>query len=105
MKKQIVCMMNTNEEIDLRRSITSICKCVKIGYFKNTEEYTTTEIIDLGVAEEAVKLGKKEYFVLGDDRQNSEDSRVANIGNVKRTEIKGKVWFVIAPKDNFGFVK
>ena len=78
---------------------------VYINGEKLEEEYVTTEIIDVGIADEAVKLGKKEYFVLGDDRQNSEDSRVANIGNVKRAEIKGKVWFVIAPKDNFGFVK
>ena len=50
-------------------------------------------------------MGGDEFFVLGDDRQNSEDSRMADIGNVKRTEIEGKVWFVIAPKDHFGFVK
>ena len=72
---------------------------------KLEEEYTTTEILDAGIVEEAVKLGNNEYFVLGDDRQNSEDSRMANIGNVKRTEIHGKVWLVVSPWKNFGFVK
>ena len=78
---------------------------VYINGEKLEEEYVTTEILEVGVVDKAVSLGSKEYFVLGDDRQNSEDSRTANIGNVKRTEIKGKVWFVISPWENFGFVK
>ena len=69
------------------------------------EEYITTEIDDVGIVDEPMKLGNNEFFVLGDDRQNSEDSRTANIGNVKRSEIEGKVWFVVSPGDNFGFVK
>ena len=78
---------------------------VYINGEKLEEEYITTEILEVGIADEAIKLGSKEYFVLGDDRQNSEDSRTANIANVKRTEIKGKVWFVVSPWDNMGFVK
>ena len=68
------------------------------------ERYQTTEIDDVGILSEPMKLGNNEYFVLGDDRQNSEDSRNIDIGNVKRTDIEGKVWFVIAG-DNFGFVR
>ena len=68
------------------------------------ERYKTTEIDDVGVLSEPMKLGNNEYFVLGDDRQNSEDSRNVDIGNVKRTDIVGKVWFVIAG-ENFGFVR
>ena len=40
---------------------------------------------------EKIKLGKEQYFVLGDNYNNSEDSRVASIGNVKRDRIIGKV--------------
>ena len=69
------------------------------------EKYKTTKIENSGIAEEPVKLGGDEFFVLGDDRQNSEDSRMADVGNVKRTEIEGKVWFVISPKSHFGFVR
>ena len=69
------------------------------------EKYKTTEIEELGLLEEPIKLKSTEYFVLGDDRQNSEDSRMANVGNVKKSEIAGKVWFVISPMKHFGFVK
>ena len=50
-----------------------------------------------GMADSPVKLGEDEYFLLGDNRDSSEDSRFANIGNVKREQIQGKVWFRILP--------
>ena len=68
------------------------------------EKYVTTAIDEVGLLSEPMKLGNNEYFVLGDDRQNSEDSRNVDVGNVKRTDIVGKVWFVIAG-ENFGFVR
>lgn len=69
------------------------------------EKYVTTEIEDVGIADEPIVLGNKEYFVLGDDRYNSEDSRSADVGNVKRSEIEGKVWFTVSPKKHLGFVR
>ena len=51
------------------------------------------DIEDPGVAADEVKLGDDEYFVLGDNRNSSEDSRMANIGNVKKDYIIGKAWF------------
>lgn len=57
------------------------------------------------LAEEEIEVGEDEYFVLGDNRNNSEDSRYANIGNVKKEYIVGKAWFIISPLKNFGFVK
>ena len=44
-----------------------------------------------GLAEREIKLDKNEYFVLGDNVNNSEDSRYSNVGNVSKTEIIGKV--------------
>ena len=41
---------------------------------------------------------------MGDNRNNSEDSRYANIGNIKKEYIEGKAWFVVS-LDDFGFVK
>ena len=69
------------------------------------EDYKTTAIEELGLLEEPITLKSDEFFVLGDDRQSSEDSRMANIGNVKRSEIAGKVWFVISPIKHLGIVR
>ena len=53
----------------------------------------------------AVKLGYDEFFVLGDNRNNSDDSRYSNIGTVKRDMIIGKPWLRIKPASDFGKIK
>ncbi|WP_313132186.1 signal peptidase I [Anaerocolumna sp.] len=58
-------------------------------------------IINSGLAAEEITLDKNEYFVLGDNRNNSEDSRFANIGNILSDEIIGKAWI---RTNNFNFV-
>ena len=70
-----------------------------------TEKVDVASIEGAGLAADAVTLGDDEYFVLGDNRNNSEDSRYANIGNIKREYIIGKAWFVISTGDRFGFIK
>lgn len=50
-----------------------------------------------GLAESPVLLGDDEYFLLGDNRDGSEDSRFANIGNVKRKQIQGQIWLRLMP--------
>ena len=44
-----------------------------------------------GLASEEIILGEGEYFVMGDNCNNSEDSRVASVGNIKRDNMIGKV--------------
>lgn len=53
---------------------------------------------DPGLAAERIELGADEYFVLGDNRNNSEDSRSANIGNISRGMIEGKAWYHLKSK-------
>lgn len=72
---------------------------------KFEETITSASMEEAGIAAEPVTLGEDEYFVLGDNRNNSEDSRFANIGNVKEDYIIGKVWFIITPREKIGFVK
>lgn len=55
-----------------------------------------------GLAEHPITLGEDEYFLLGDNRESSEDSRFVNVGNVKAEQIGGIVWFRIRPLSCFG---
>ena len=59
----------------------------------------------VGRATKPVVLGEDEYFVLGDNRNNSEDSRYANIGNVKKEHIEGKAWLLVSPLERFGLIR
>ncbi|MCR4959965.1 MAG: signal peptidase I [Lachnospiraceae bacterium] len=74
-------------------------------------EELTDDVYGLEVFEKAgnaaspITLGDDEYFVMGDNRNNSEDSRFDVVGKVKRSEIIGKVWIRIFPFKSFGRVK
>lgn len=65
------------------------------------EPMVTEEILIGGLADDEITLDEDQYFVLGDNRNNSEDSRFANIGNVVKDDIIGKAWIRL---NNFAFV-
>lgn len=69
------------------------------------ESYGAEVIKDPGRAAETITLGDDEYFVLGDNRNNSTDSRTDIVGNVKREDIIGKAWIRIYPFSKFGILK
>ena len=69
------------------------------------EKIEAASIEHAELAEDEIEVGEDEFFVLGDNRNNSEDSRYANIGNVKKEYIMGKAWFIVSPLKDFGFVK
>lgn len=54
-----------------------------------------------GLALEEITLEQDEYFVLGDNRNECEDSRNANVGNVVKNDIVGKAWMRL---NSFTFV-
>ena len=62
-------------------------------------------ITNPGLAATAVTLESGEYFVLGDNRNNSEDSRYADIGMIRKRYIVGKIWFTCSPFEKLGFTK
>lgn len=69
------------------------------------ENYGAEKMIFPGCAETEITLGIDEYFVLGDNRNNSSDSRDPLVGNIKRERIIGKAWIRIWPLKDFGFLK
>ncbi len=69
---------------------------------KLEENFGKDPIIEAGMADEPIKLGDDEYFVLGDNRTVSEDSRYEEVGPVKRENIEGKAILRIYPLSEFG---
>lgn len=69
---------------------------------KVADDYAKNAIDDPGIAEEPLLLAEDEYFVLGDNRQVSMDSRDSDVGPVKKDNIAGHVVLRIWPLDKFG---
>lgn len=68
------------------------------------EDYGKDPMTWSGIAEEPLTLGEDEYFVLGDNRTVSEDSRYDDVGPVSRDKIEGKAVLRIYPFSKFGLV-
>ena len=69
---------------------------------KIEENFGKDPIVDPGRAEKPIKLGDDEFFVLGDNRTVSEDSRYEEVGPVKRENIEGRAILRIYPLSEFG---
>ena len=69
------------------------------------EDYGKEAISDGGIAKEEIVLGNDEYFLLGDNRNNSKDSRESSIGAVERDTIIGRAWVRLWPLKSFGVLK
>ena len=83
--------------------------CIKDGavYINGNlynEKIEVAAMEEEGIAGEEIVLGEDEYFVLGDNRNNSEDSRYANIGNVKKEYIVGLAWYRVKSSSATGFI-
>lgn len=69
------------------------------------ENYGKEVIKEAGLADSEIVLADDEYFVLGDNRNDSADSRFVNVGNIKRENIIGRAWIRIYPFQKFGVLK
>lgn len=60
---------------------------------------------NVGIAINPIVLGEDEYFVMGDNRNNSQDSRTEIVGNIRRKDIVGRAWVRIWPLAKIGILR
>ena len=75
---------------------------VYINGYELNENYGNAIIESAGLASEPITLGEDEYFVLGD---NSQDSRFESVGNIKRSDLIGRAWVRIWPLNEISLLK
>lgn len=79
--------------------------CVYIAGEPLDEHYGNELMENAGLAEEPIVLGEDEYFVLGDNRNHSSDSREPSVGVLHREDLLGRAWIRIWPLNKFGVIR
>ena len=75
------------------------------GELLDSDIYGIDIIEEEGIAETPIALGEDEYFVLGDNRPVSRDSRYEDVGPIHRDTIEGRAWVRIYPFNKIGWVE
>lgn len=98
--KRIIGMPGETVQIDTDGSIYIDGEKLYESYGK---EVIRPEMI--GRAVNPIVLGENEYFVMGDNRNNSSDSRTEAVGNISRSDIIGRAWIRIWPFEDMCVLK
>lgn len=98
--KRIIGLPGETVQIDLDGTIYIDGKALEENYGR---EVIKPE--NVGIAIKPIVLGEDEYFVMGDNRNNSSDSRTEVVGNIHRDDIIGRAWMRIWPLSEIGILK
>ncbi|MBR6451182.1 MAG: signal peptidase I [Lachnospiraceae bacterium] len=109
----IICFNSTSEREGLIKRIIAVpgekVQITEGMIFINGNQVKDVEglqkIEDPGLASSEIHLGEDEYFVIGDNREKSIDSRSPEIGNIKKGDILGQAKVRIYPFNRIGLVK
>lgn len=72
----------------------------------NESKWIDDKILDSGIVENPLTMQSGEYFCVGDNINNSEDSRSANVGPVRESDIIGRAWLRLSCENSgMGFIK
>ena len=77
---------------------------VYIDGMRLDEHYGNEMMENPGIAEEPLTLDENEYFVLGDNRNNSSDSRASDVGLIHRKDLIGRAWIRVWPLSQIGVI-
>lgn len=77
---------------------------VYIDGMRLDEHYGNEVMENPGIAEEPLTLGEDEYFVLGDNRNNSSYSRASDVGLIHRKDLIGRAWIRVWPLSQIGVI-
>lgn len=111
----IIVYKNEDGDISIKRIIGLPGEEIKIEdskiYIRDNGKETVlkdiyaTEKFESGYVGEYTEIPMGEYFVMGDNRNLSEDSRFEYVGNIKRENILGKAWLISSPFNRINFIK
>jgi len=111
----IIVYRDDEDEASIKRIIGLPGEQIKIAdskiYIKDAEgEHVLEDIyckekFEAGYVSEYVEIPLGEYFVMGDSRNLSEDSRFEYVGNISEDDILGKAWLISTPFNRIGFIK
>ena len=103
--KRVIGMPEDEINIVLNEQSREIEYFVYINGEKIEEDYLLETMQQSGNMEYPFIVPEGSYFVMGDNRNASTDSRTKSVGAIEKKNVKGKVFFRIYPFSDFGVIQ
>lgn len=103
--KRVIGMPEDEIDIVLNEQSREVEYFVYINGEKIEEDYILETMQQSGNIEYPFVVPKDSYFVMGDNRNASTDSRTKSVGAIEKKNVKGKIFFRIYPFSDFGSIQ